>query len=107
MSLEAVQQSQQSQQPQEKLSNWKRAAITLAPLPSAIAIFTSEIIKTDQVSESADAVIDTFKQTHKENMEQIKENIHETAEQTRKMGPLRYLFGLIPIIEKIDEDINN
>ena len=99
MSLEAVQ-----HQPYQK----KRTAVTYATSTSKVAIFTGETIKTDKISERADDVVDSFKQGHKENMEQIKENIYTTAKQIKKMGAFKYLFGLVPaLIEKIDEDINN
>ena len=91
----------------EKPSGLKRAIYTLMPSAATGYEIGRALAEGKTVKEAWTETKETFKEVHEGNREQLKENIHYMAEQSREMGNWKYLFGFVPrTVEKLDEAIN-
>jgi hypothetical protein len=85
----------------------KRVVTTFAPVPTLAYSIGEDLAKGKTCKEAWNEAKTDFKNVHDANKKQFKDNLHNTAEQSREMGAWKYLFGFIPIgVEALDRAIN-
>ena len=93
----------------EKPSGLKRAFYTLMPCPAATYEIGKALAEGKTAKEAWAETKKTFEKVQQGNREQYKENIHNMAELSEKMGAWKYILGATPLItaEAFDKTINN
>ncbi len=93
---------------QAQPSTTKRVAVTLAPLPSAIAIFTKELFSGKNVYDAGKQVKQDFNSVHDANKQQMKDNVRNAAQALDDHPVLGYgTIGFLGIgIKALDKAIN-
>lgn len=88
-------------------STLKRVVTTLAPVPTLTYSIGEDLANGKTLKEAWNEAKSDFKNVHDANKKQFKDNLHNTAEQSREMGAWKYLFGFIPSgVEALDRAIN-